>query len=88
MNNFTSMPSEIGLLKNLQELFLSHNNLTSIPPEIGLLTQLQELDLRINDLRTLPIEMGLLANLRDLYINRDLHHLVPKKLLPITVTYI
>ena len=34
-NKITSIPSEIGLLKNLEEFILSDNEITSIPTEIG-----------------------------------------------------
>ena len=34
-NKIISIPSEIGLLKNLEEFILSDNEITSIPTEIG-----------------------------------------------------
>merc|ERR1712086_865084 len=47
-NQMTSIPSEIGLLTGLEELYLYNNQITSLPSEIGLMTFLQTLDLRGN----------------------------------------
>ena len=38
--NLTSLPPEIGQLKNLEGLYLKWNNLTSLPSEIGKLQNL------------------------------------------------
>lgn len=54
----TSIPAEIGLLKNLQNLKLGNNKLTYLPAEIGQLTQLTYLELMHNRLKSLPAEIG------------------------------
>jgi hypothetical protein len=63
-----SIPSELGLLKQLTWLGLSHNELTgSIPSELGLLNQLTTLHLSYNQLtESLPSELGLLKQLNGL----------------------
>jgi Leucine-rich repeat (LRR) protein len=67
----TSLPSEIGLLTNLQRLYLYYNKLTSLPSEIGLLTNLQELYLNNNNLTSIPSEIGQLTNLQILWLNNN-----------------
>lgn len=64
-----SLPPEIGQLKALKELYLSHNNLTTLPPEIGQLINLEILDIGFNQLIKIPSEIGQLRNLRKLFIN-------------------
>ncbi|MCD4650672.1 MAG: GTP-binding protein, partial [Candidatus Cloacimonetes bacterium] len=58
----TSLPAEIGELKNLQVLHLGGNKLTSLPAVIGKLENLVSLDLRLNNLTSLPAEIGNLKN--------------------------
>ncbi len=67
-NKLTSLPREIGQLKNLQMLLLGGNKLTSLPPEIGQLKNLQRLGLRDNKLTSLPPEMVQLRKLEKLYL--------------------
>ena len=59
------IPTELGSLANLQELYLSNNQLTGeIPAELGNLTNLQSLYLSENQLTgEIPAELGNLANL-------------------------
>ncbi|HAS41051.1 MAG TPA: hypothetical protein DCS93_11245 [Microscillaceae bacterium] len=64
-----SIPSAIGLLKNLKELHIFANSLTSIPNEIGKLEKLEKLVLEGNLLTGLPEEIGNLKNLRHLNLN-------------------
>jgi len=66
--SISTLPPEIGHLKNLQELDLYINQLTTLPPEIGQLKNLQILRLESNELTTLPPEIGQLKSLRELYI--------------------
>ena len=61
-----ALPSEIGQLTNLWELYVAENQLTALTPEVRRLIYLQVLDLRANQLRTLPPEIGQLTNLRTL----------------------
>ncbi len=63
-NKLTSLPPEIGQLKNLRELSLPYNKLTSLPPQIGQLKNLRELSLPYNKLTSLPPQIGQLKNLR------------------------
>jgi hypothetical protein len=61
----STIPSEIGILTQLQRLSFSSNSLTStIPSEIGLLSQLTYLSFWINSLTsTIPSEIGFLTQL-------------------------
>ena len=53
--NLTSIPKEIGNLKNLKQLYLDHNKLRSLPDEINNLTNLERLDVTANSLlRIIP----------------------------------
>ena len=60
------IPSEIGQLIYLTDLYLGGNQLTSIPNEIGNLVNLQSLFLYDNQLISIPSEIGNLNNLRTL----------------------
>ena len=67
-NLFGRIPIEIGLLTQLDSLWLDRNELTgSIPSELALLTQLDSLWLDANQLTgSIPSEFGLLTQLFDL----------------------
>ena len=67
-NQLTQLPSEIGQLTQLTELYLSSNKLTQLPSEIGQLTQLTYLSLSDNQLTQLPTEIGQLTRLNYLYL--------------------
>jgi len=74
-----TLPPEIGLLSNLQELSLSNNKIEALPPEIGSLSNLRILSLYDNQIKTLPPEIGLLTNLRGLYLsNNEIKTLPPE----------
>jgi hypothetical protein len=68
-----SIPSELGRLKNLQELWLGGNALAEmIPAELSNLSNLQYLDLSWNQLAgTIPSELGKLARLRYLFLDNN-----------------
>jgi len=51
MNRISALPSEIGLMTNLERLHLNNNLITAIPSEIGLMTKLEYLHLKNNNLR-------------------------------------
>jgi len=71
-NRLTQLPSAIGQLHNLTELYLSDNDLTQLPPEIRQLLNLFRLDLDSNQLSQLPPQIGQMINLTilDLMNNR------------------
>ena len=69
--NLTTLPHEIGKLKNLGWLDLMQNQLTTLPPEIGNLTNLIELLLNENQLTTLPHEIWNLTNLKYLDLSEN-----------------
>lgn len=70
-NKLTTLPPEIGQLKQLKEIDLNMNWLMSLPTEIGQLTQLKTLNLFLNDLTSLPPEIGQLTQLKKLYFMRN-----------------
>lgn len=68
-DKLSSLPTEIGLLINLESLSLHNNKFTVFPREIGVLANLSSLDLSYNPLSTLSSEIGLLTNLSSLNIS-------------------
>ena len=65
---FGEIPSEIGQLVNLTDLYLGGNNLNIIPSDIGNLVNLQSLFLYDNQFISIPLEIGNLVNLTTLDI--------------------
>jgi Leucine-rich repeat (LRR) protein len=59
-----TVPKEVFIFKNLQELNLKKTKIDILPKEIGDLKNLQILDVSKNKLVTLPIEIGELINLK------------------------
>lgn len=57
-NNLTSLPPEIGQLRDLKTLGVQCNKLTFLPTEIGQLTNLERLNVLNNRLTSLPTEIG------------------------------
>ena len=68
-----TLPSELGNLTNLQELYLYENELSGgLPAWLGDLTHLRELDLYDNDFSgSLPESLSNLTNLEVLYLDRN-----------------
>jgi Leucine-rich repeat (LRR) protein len=67
-NQLTTLPAEIGSLRNIKFLYIKENQLTTLPPEIGQLSNLTTLHLGSNQLTTLPPEIGQLTKLEELYL--------------------
>ncbi|MFX0556951.1 hypothetical protein ACOCEA_09135 [Maribacter sp. CXY002] len=67
--NLDILPSELGQLKELQNLSVYNNLLVSIPAAIGELSSLTELYLTGNKLIFLPEEIGKLSNLQNLEVD-------------------
>lgn len=63
------IPSEIGLLHELQRLILQSNQITALPRTIGHLTNLTYLSVGENNLQFIPEEVANLESLESLYIN-------------------
>ncbi|EKP03618.1 leucine rich repeat protein [Leptospira kirschneri str. 2008720114] len=74
----TTLPKEIGQLKNLYDLNLDENPLGAFPKEIGQLENLRVLELNNNQLKTFPKEIGQLKKLRLLFLDANL--ILPKEL--------
>jgi len=79
-NKLETLPPEIGLLSNLQELSLSNNKIETLPPEIGSLSNLRVLWLHNNEIKTLPPEIGSLSNLQVLYLNNNQIETLPPEI--------
>jgi Leucine-rich repeat (LRR) protein len=78
-NLIGSIPSEIGSLTSLMNLWLVGNQLTNLPPEFGNLASLTFLTLGHNQLASLPPEFGNLTNLGSLDVsNNQLTGLPPR----------
>lgn len=71
-NRLSCLPTEIGLMANLRELWLPCNQtLAQLPTEIGQLNRLTELYLNENRIRCIPTEFGQLAALVTLTLGRN-----------------
>lgn len=68
-NRLTSLPAEIGQLRQLRLLEASFNSITELPPELGMCTSLKQLFLFDNQIRELPHELGSLYLLEMLGID-------------------
>jgi Leucine-rich repeat (LRR) protein len=73
-----SLPREICLLTNLQELYLHNNNLSVLPTELSRLTNLVRLDLDYNELESIPNELSSLTNLHTLFVSGSQVRLIPE----------
>ena len=71
-NEITSLPSEIGQLVNIEELYVDHNKLTgSLPGEIRKMENLLILDASHNNMTGVPAEIGQLKKLRRLDLSSN-----------------
>ncbi len=57
-NRITRLPAAIGLLVNLQVLWVFDNRIVTIAPEIGMLTSLTNMSIDRNPVCKLPIQLG------------------------------
>jgi hypothetical protein len=79
--NLESIPEEIGLLKNLEVLYLGNNeHLTKTPSNIGELSNLKELHLNNIGLDSIPEWISDLENLEILYLNGNNISYLPSNL--------
>lgn len=67
----TSLPENIGDLKNLRVLNLDRNAIKDFPDSFWQLEQLEVLILSRNGLNELPKEIASLQNLKKLYVSRN-----------------
>ena len=75
--HLTTLPRQIGQLKNLKELKLSSNSIKTLPKGIGDLASLRELDLSGNPLQALPESFGNLSKLETLDLSNTLLKTLP-----------
>jgi len=71
------LPSSIGNLKNLEELYMTENRLGNLPESIGNLNSLKKLNLSDNHLLELPSEIGNLQCLKELYLDHNIIQFLP-----------
>ena len=64
----TALPTSIGELVQLEELYAYSTAITAIPYEIGSLAELTRLDVAYNDITTLPHSIGQLGSLKTLRV--------------------
>ncbi|EQC38736.1 hypothetical protein SDRG_03700 [Saprolegnia diclina VS20] len=70
-NHLTSLPAEIGALKNLEELWVTNNDLETIPDSILALPKLRMLQLSNNKLTHVPANLGEASNLQVLSLDNN-----------------
>jgi small GTP-binding protein len=75
-----TLPSEIGKLSNIEELYINLNMLTSIPPEIGKLANLKKLYVNSNRLKSIPPEIGNLISLEEFFISNNELNFIPQEI--------
>ncbi|XP_069497853.1 volume-regulated anion channel subunit LRRC8B [Ambystoma mexicanum] len=63
-NTIAYIPVQIGILGNLEQLYLNFNNIESIPLQLFLCTKLRYLDLSYNNLTFIPEEIQFLNTLQ------------------------
>jgi len=78
------MPSSLGNLSNLNDLYLNDNQLSCLPEELGSLTQLRVLRLNNNRLEALPTSIGNLTRLERLHVARNQLRCLPKSIVALT----
>lgn len=71
-NKLITLPSEIGIMKNLKILLLSDNNLSKFPNSFTQLSSLIELDLSRNMFSNIPYEFTILSQLEKLNLSNNI----------------
>ncbi|XP_066147793.1 E3 ubiquitin-protein ligase LRSAM1-like isoform X2 [Euwallacea fornicatus] len=80
-NQFEYLPSDIGLLTNLEEFYLDNNKLKSLPNSLCNLVNLKCLGLNNNKLKLLPDDIGNLSSLKMLNLEgNDMLKQLPKSI--------
>lgn len=79
-NQISTLPPEIGQLRNLNKLLLNRNELEVIPEGLFGLERLQELDLGWNHIRTISSSLGCLTTLAKLVLNNNSIECLPKSI--------
>ncbi|OQR83978.1 leucine rich repeat protein [Achlya hypogyna] len=79
-NHLTSLPAEIGALKNLEELWVTNNELEVIPETLLALPKLRLLQLSNNKLTTLPANLGDASSLQVLSLDNNKLAVVPQSI--------
>lgn len=63
-NQLSELPSEIGCLRGLTDLYIDHNNISVLPDTLGSLANLQSLNLSYNQIHSLPDTFSSLQKLK------------------------
>ncbi|MCU0353639.1 MAG: leucine-rich repeat domain-containing protein [Cytophagales bacterium] len=80
---FNSIPADVKVFENVQEMDLSVNNLNTLPPAFAKLTKLRKLDLSFNRLTRFPPVLLKMKSLEDLnlqYNGQTMYYDKPGKL--------
>uniref|UniRef100_A0A668A7A9 Disease resistance R13L4/SHOC-2-like LRR domain-containing protein n=1 Tax=Myripristis murdjan TaxID=586833 RepID=A0A668A7A9_9TELE len=75
------LSEDVGQLKGLKKLCISHNKIQYLPSQIGALQFLEELDISFNDLRDLPRSFSNLKRLRTLDADHNKLNQFPPEIL-------
>ncbi|AFY99750.1 COR domain-containing protein [Calothrix sp. PCC 6303] len=78
--DLSELPSEIGNLTSLTDLYLNRNQLSTLPEAFGNLTSLTHLYLSANQLNALPEAFGNLTSLRYLKLNNNQINALPESI--------
>jgi Leucine-rich repeat (LRR) protein len=81
LQNLSTLPKEIGCLRNLRELNISGNKLKELPTSLKNLTQLEKLHCELNDFESFPMILVELPQLKELQISAKSLEGLPKDVL-------